>query len=96
LIESHGEEKAMTLLHEFRDAFSSSYKEHFESRTAVHDIASIAELASSDDIAMSFYQPVGAEPNIVRFKVFRKTKTIELSDIIPLLENLGLRPTRCY
>jgi glutamate dehydrogenase len=91
LIESHGEEKAMTLLHEFRDAFSSSYKEHFESRTAVHDIASIAELASSDDIAMSFYQPVGAEPNIVRFKVFRKTKTIELSDIIPLLENLGLR-----
>ncbi len=91
LIESHGEEKAMTLLHEFRDAFSSSYKEHFESRTAVHDIASIAELATSDDIAMSFYQPVGAEPNIVRFKVFRKTKTIELSDIIPLLENLGLR-----
>jgi glutamate dehydrogenase len=91
LIESHGEEKAMTLLHEFRDAFSSSYKEHFESRTAVHDIASIGELATSDDIAMSFYQPVGAEPNIVRFKVFRKTKTIELSDIIPLLENLGLR-----
>ena len=91
LIESHGEEKAMRLLHEFRDAFASSYKEHFESRTAVHDIASIAELASSDDIAMSFYQPVGAEPNIVRFKIFRKTKTIELSDVIPLLENLGLR-----
>lgn len=91
LIESHGEEKAMSLLHEFRNAFSSSYKEYFESRTAVHDIASIAELATSDDIAMSFYQPVGAEPNIVRFKVFRKTKTIELSDIIPLLENLGLR-----
>lgn len=91
LVESYGEEKAMNLLHEFRDAFSSSYQEHFEARTAVHDIASIAELASSDDIAMSFYQPVGAEPNIVRFKVFRNTQTIELSDIIPLLENLGLR-----
>ncbi|GGY70203.1 NAD-specific glutamate dehydrogenase [Cellvibrio zantedeschiae] len=91
LIESLGEEKAMRLLQEYRDAFSSSYKEHFESRTAVHDIASMAELNTPDDIAMSFYQPVGAEPNVVRFKVFRKTKTIELSDAIPLLENLGLR-----
>lgn len=91
LIESHGEEKAMRLLQDFRDAFSSSYKEHFESRTAVHDIASMGELKNIDDIAMSFYQPVGAEANVVRFKVFRKTKTIELSDVIPLLENLGLR-----
>lgn len=91
LLEFHGEEKAARLLHDYRDAFSSSYKEHFESRTAVHDIASMAELTTADDIAMSFYQPVGAEPNVVRFKVFRKTKTIELSDVIPLLENLGLR-----
>ena len=91
LVESHGEEKAMRLLHEYHDAFSSSYKEYFESRTAVHDIASISELKTSDDIAMSFYQPIGAEPNIVRFKIFRKTQTIELSDAIPLLENLGLR-----
>jgi glutamate dehydrogenase len=91
LVESHGEEKAMRLLHEYRYAFASSYKEYFESRTAVHDIASIGELKTSDDVAMSFYQPVGAEPNIVRFKIFRKTQTIELSDAIPLLENLGLR-----
>jgi len=91
LVESHGEEKAMRLLQEYRDAFSSSYKEYFESRTAVHDIASVGELKTSDDIAMSFYQPVGAETNIVRFKIFRKTQTIELSDAIPVLENLGLR-----
>lgn len=91
LIESYGEEKAMRSLAEYRDAFSSSYKEHFESRTAVHDIASIAELKTENDIAMSFYQPVGAELNVVRFKIFRKTKTIELSDVIPVLEHLGLR-----
>lgn len=91
LVESLGEEKASRMFKEYRDAFSSSYKEHFESRTAVHDIASMADLKTPDDIAMSFYQPVGAEPNLVRFKVFRKSKTIELSDAIPLLENLGLR-----
>lgn len=91
LVESVGEEKASVLLRDYRDAFSSSYKEHFESRTAVHDIASMADLKTSNDIAMSFYQPVGAQANLVRFKVFRKDKTIELSDAIPLLENLGLR-----
>lgn len=91
LIESFGEEKAMRVLAEYRNAFSSSYKENFESRTAVHDITSIAELKTENDIAMSFYQPVGAQPNIVRFKIFRKGATIELSDIIPVLEHLGLR-----
>ncbi|MES2826234.1 MAG: NAD-glutamate dehydrogenase [Pseudomonadota bacterium] len=91
LIESLGEEKAMRVLAEYRNAFSSSYKEHFESRTAVHDIISIAELKTANDIAMSFYQPVGAETNVVRFKIFRKEATIELSDIIPILEHLGLR-----
>ncbi len=91
LIESLGEEKAMRVLAEYRNAFSSSYKEHFESRTAVHDIISIAELKTVNDIAMSFYQPVGAEPHVVRFKIFRKGATIELSDIIPVLEHLGLR-----
>lgn len=91
LIESHGEEKAMRLLGEYRDAFSVAYREHFESRTAVRDMASIAELNADDDIAMSFYQPVGADQKVVRFKVFRKSAAIELSDIIPILENLGLR-----
>ncbi|MFO1387597.1 NAD-glutamate dehydrogenase [Cellvibrio sp.] len=91
LVESVGEEKASVLLQEYRGAFSSSYKEHFDSRSAVHDIASMAELKTPDDIAMSFYQPIGAQHNLVRFKIFRKTKTIELSDAIPLLENLGLR-----
>ena len=91
LIESHGEEKAMRLLDDYRNGFSSSYKEHFESRTAVHDINSIADLRTIDDIAMSFYQPVGAADSVVRFKIFRKAQTVELSDVIPLLENFGLR-----
>lgn len=91
LIESAGEEKGMSFLKEYRDAFSSAYKEHFEPRNAVHDIASIAELKDISDIAMSFYQPAGAESKVVRFKIIRKTHTIELSDVIPVLENLGLR-----
>ncbi len=91
LVESLGEEQAMQVFNEYREGFSAAYKEHFEARTAVQDIASMEELHTPKDIAMSFYQPLAADPQVVRFKIFRKTHTVELSEVIPLLENLGLR-----
>lgn len=91
LLEAKGEEKATQLLQHYRDAFPSAYQEHYDSRTAVHDIASIAELNTAQDIAMSFYQPVGADENVLRFKIFHLDTTLELSDVIPILEHLGLR-----
>lgn len=91
LVESLGEERATQVFNEYREGFSVAYKEHFEARTAVQDITSMEELRTPKDIAMGFYQPLAADPQIVRFKIFRKTSTIELSDVIPLLENLGLR-----
>src|SRR5690554_5748891 len=91
LVDAHGEEHAMHLLQQYRDAFPSAYQETYDARTAVYDIASMAELEDKQDIAMSFYQPPGAEPHVVRFKIFHRDTTLELSDVIPVLEHLGLR-----
>ena len=91
LLDAQGEEKAMALLQQYREAFPSAYQETYDSRTAVHDIDSIAELHDAKDIAMSFYQPVGAEDNVLRFKIFHRDTTLELSDVIPILEHMGLR-----
>jgi glutamate dehydrogenase len=91
LCDSHGEENGTRVFEQYQHAFSSGYQENFEARAAVHDIDSICELSDSNKLAMSFYQPIGAETNMVRFKVFRLNEQLELSDIIPLLENLGLR-----
>jgi len=91
LVETFGEESAVEFLQEYRTAFSSSYQEHFDSRTAVHDIQSITRVDENNDIAMNFYQPVSAMANALRFKIFHSKSTIELSDVIPVLENLGLR-----
>jgi len=91
LIEALGEEQAMGFLQKYRTAFSSSYQEHFDSRTAVHDIQTIGHINEHNDIAMSFYQPVSSVPNALRFKIFHSLSTLELSDVIPVLENLGLR-----
>ncbi len=86
-----GEEKGVRYLNEFKDGFSNSYRDSYDARNAVFDIQTAEKLNESDDIAMSFFQPVGATEKSVRFKIFRLGKSIELSDVIPLLENLGLR-----
>lgn len=91
LVESQGEEKAMRLLHEYRNAFASSYQEQFDSRNAVQDIVIMDAMSNSNDIAMNFYQPVNSAAHELRFKIFHENQTLELSDVIPVLENLGLR-----
>lgn len=91
LLDAHGEEKALEIFQQYREAFSSAYQEAYDSRTAVHDIGAIGGLHDATDIAMSFYQPAGAEDHILRFRVFHLDKPLELSDVIPILEHMGLR-----
>ncbi len=40
---------------------------------------------------MSFYRPLGASKDVIRFKLYRATFTVPLSDALPMLENMGLR-----
>ncbi|GAB1256988.1 NAD-glutamate dehydrogenase GdhB [Aurantivibrio plasticivorans] len=91
LVETLGEEKGTQFYNQYKDGFSNAYRESYDARTAVHDIQMLDELNGDTDIVMSFYQPIGSEERSVRFKIFRKDHALELSDIIPLLENLGLR-----
>ncbi|SHE50082.1 glutamate dehydrogenase [Microbulbifer donghaiensis] len=91
LIESHGEEEGNRLYSVYGRAFPAGYREDFEPRIAVQDIAAIDDLSEQNRVAMSFYQPVGAAPGSLRFKVFNWGSGLTLSDVIPVLENLGLR-----
>ncbi len=91
LIESFGESKGYSYYNRFRKAFSSSYQEYFDTRYAVNDIRMISRLDEGQQLIMHFYQPVNVAPNILRFRILRRGSSLHLSDIIPLLENLGLR-----
>ena len=91
LLESHGEEEGNRLYSVFGRAFPAGYREDFEPRIAVQDVAAIQDLDASNRVAMSFYQPVGAAPGSLRFKVFNWGGGLTLSDVIPVLEHLGLR-----
>ncbi|MEZ5528908.1 MAG: NAD-glutamate dehydrogenase [Porticoccaceae bacterium] len=90
-VEQWGEEQGRSMARNYRDAFPASYRDHFDHRSAIHDIELFHDLDEPGEIATSFYQPVGAEHNIMRFKLFHREEQLELSELVPMLENLGFR-----
>ena len=93
LIEQVGEEKGNRYHQVYRDAFPAGYREDFGSRTAVADIQHIEDLRTNPEkgIAMSFYRELEEGDNQLRFKLFNLDNVLPLSDVLPILENLGLR-----
>ncbi|NPU90770.1 MAG: NAD-glutamate dehydrogenase [Gammaproteobacteria bacterium] len=91
LVESAGDDHAGALFTRYADAFSVSYREEFSTRTAVSDIEHIESLNKRAPLAVSFYRNLEDEPHALRFKLFRLQQDVPLSDVLPMLENLGLR-----
>jgi len=91
LVEHSGEERANDLFKRYRYAFPAGYQEAFSARLAVNDIDYFETLSTEKPLAMSMYHPLEDTEEVIRFKLFRKGATIPLSDVVPILENMGLR-----
>ena len=91
LVDVAGEERGNHLANHYRNAFPSAYREHFTPSSAVFDIEHIEELDEGKRISMSFYRQIEQSRDLLRFKLFNRSEPLVLSDIIPLLENLGMR-----
>ncbi len=94
LVEEYGEELGDSLGKEFAEGFSPGYCDDFEPRVAVHDIARIQKLESENDIAMSFYRVIGEAEQALHFRLFHRNHPLSLSDVMPILENLGMQVAR--
>jgi len=91
LTEYYGEERGTDLVHKYINAFPASYRDTFTVRTAVYDIEHIEKLSATHTLEMSFYHPIDDVEAPLRFKLFQANEPIVLSDVLPVLENLGLR-----
>ena len=89
-----GDTDGLVLARRYRDAFPDAYKDAVSPAEAVADLARFRRLTDAHQVAMSFHElrtEDKATENMVRLKVFRRSGGIELSDMIPMLENLGFR-----
>src|SRR5215213_5227757 len=90
LIEQYGEERGTELFRKYRDAFSPGYRAGFLPRTAVSDIQRMERLKSNDDLEMSLYHPIEEPEDFLGFKLFKLGEQVSLSEILPLLEDMGV------
>jgi glutamate dehydrogenase len=93
LFEQLGEERASPLFGRYGEAFPIAYREDFPARQAVLDINRIEMLDAGGDLAMSLYLPLASTSDHLAFKLVRSGKPILLSDVLPLLENMGVKVT---
>ena len=97
LVQKHGEEAGLMFARKIGNAFSAAYMEDISPRVAAFDVEKIALLQDANDLQMSLYRPrtkengsQAKESGIIRFKIFKRKQTIPLSEVLPMLEDMGL------
>jgi glutamate dehydrogenase len=93
LLSAHGESKARELVRRYAQGFPRAYKEEVLPAVALADIAQLERLDDDHKLGMLFYraQEVQDDSKHVKLKLFHKDEPIHLSDVLPMLENFGLR-----
>ncbi|CAN7477818.1 NAD-glutamate dehydrogenase [Phenylobacterium sp. LjRoot225] len=74
----------------FRDAFPAGYQDRFDPAEALADLEVIESLGDAPVRARAHRQPTDG-PTQFRFKLYRAGAPIPLADVLPILENMGLK-----
>ena len=91
LVARLGEEQGLHLFHRYGNCFPAAYEEDVSVREATFDVERIDQLEyEADSLKMSLYRPLNFDKDHIRFKVFRRSHPIPLSEALPMLEHLGL------
>ncbi|MHA6203961.1 NAD-glutamate dehydrogenase [Dyella soli] len=90
LVAKLGDHDGVVLANRYAKAMPAGYVEDVAPAAAAEDVRQLSLLKGDDAVRMSFYHPA-ARPDELRFKVYRSGGDIALSEVLPQLENLGLR-----
>ena len=87
----YGEERGTALFRRYGEAFPIAYRADWRAGAAVEDIDRAEALAAGDGLIISVYQTVEDDQSSLRCKLLSPGERILLSDVLPILENMGLR-----
>ena len=91
-VATFGEMKGIRYFNKYRKAFTASYKENYSSQEAVKDISIIEGLSKEQNsLGMLFTQIQIRDTDLLSLKLFHTEQIIILSDVMPIIENMGLR-----
>jgi glutamate dehydrogenase len=90
LVQLRGDHEGVVLANRYARSLPAGYVEEVSPAVAAEDVHELSLLDGDNALRMSFYHPPKA-PETLRFKVYRSGGDIALSEVLPQLENLGLR-----
>jgi len=92
IAQHYDDEKAITdTTLEYCDAFPAPYTLRYSAETAVFDIEKIKESEERSRLALDLFRPENIGLQNLRLKVYNRDAPLNLSDVMPILENMGLR-----
>lgn len=86
-----GEVQGISYFNKYKRAFTASYKENYTSLDAVRDIQVIENLSDTNTLGMLFKATHIRGRDLISLKLFHADQIIILSDVMPIIENMGLR-----
>lgn len=89
LISHFGEAEGLRYYAKYNKALPASYTECYAPSQAIRDIQEINSLTQDDPLGMIISKTNGG--NRLELKLFHAQHSIVLSDVLPILENMGLR-----
>lgn len=101
VVENKGEAAGLALASRYRRAFPMSYEEDVSPRDALDDLAdlealreqsaSLADSLKSSALRLNLHRPPEQKPERVHLKIVKLGEPVPISDLLPMLENFGLR-----
>ncbi len=89
LREKYGEQEGARLFERCRTAFDAGYRDAFSAEEALTDYAAIE--AMQGPLSVRAYRLDGDDAHHLRLKLYHRGGPVVLSDVLPVLERLGLR-----
>jgi glutamate dehydrogenase len=101
VVENKGEAEGLALASRYRRAFPAAYEEDVSPRDALDDLADLEGLrqqsaplpddAKASALRLNLHRPPEQKPARVHLKVVKLGDPVPISDLLPMLENFGLR-----
>ena len=92
LVQERGEAAGLAVAHRYRRVFQMAYQEEVDPRDALEDIADLEALRAEPlALRLNLHRPGQQVSTRMHLKVVKLGDPVPISDLLPMLENFGLR-----
>ncbi|NVK22508.1 MAG: NAD-glutamate dehydrogenase, partial [Kangiellaceae bacterium] len=90
IIYHFSDNEAVNLVKKYANAFPPGYQNQQSVQSAIVDIKHIENISDEKPLGMLLYKNQESEKGNLGFKLYHRNKPMSLSDVMPMLENMGL------